>query len=1098
MIDIDPFATQHDAAESGATELRAVGFESVEEIGRGGFGTVYRCREPSLDRTVAVKILTADLDEENRARFFREQQAAGRLTGHPNVVNVLHTGITDTGRPFIVMPYYAQDSLHRRLRRHAPLPMGEVLRIGVKIAGALASAHRLGVLHRDVKPGNILLTDYGEPALSDFGIAHFAGGFKTETGIVTGSPAFTAPEVVTGGLPSAAADVYGLGATLFAAITGHVAFERHSGEQLVAQFLRITSGPAPDPRQFGIADDVGLIIEEAMSADQATRPSAETLGQRLRESQHRHRLPVDEMSVYSARSDGPPRRLVGTTASGSEASSRTGGAAIVSVWSRTGELPLELTSFVDRRTELARAKNLLSTERLVTLTGIGGVGKTRLALRVAAKTKRSFADGVRLVELGELRDETLLPSVVTGALRIRDRSMRPVLDVLAEFLDEKELLLVLDNCEQVVAAVAQLAESLLRRCAGLKILATSREPIGVGGEAVLLVPPLSVPNPDRPARSMSQNDAVKLFVDRGVDAVPGFELAEENRAVITRICQKLDGLPLPIELAAARLRAMSVEQILARLTERYSLLTQGSRAAPSRQKTLQMCIDWSYDLCTPAEQDMWAQLSTFSGGFTLSAAEQVCDVRSTSMEFLDVVGFLVEKSILIREEFGTAVRFRMLDTLREYGRQKAQAAGVYDRLCGRHCDWCERLALSAEAEWIGPRQIEWINTIVREQSNVRDASEFCVRNRPDVGARIASSLLSFWISQGGTTEGRRWLSRFAEVADGPPTVGQAKAIHAAALGAVVQGDIPTAAKLVEAGRALARRSSDPLLRAHVDHAIGDTALFSGDFLKARTHLEKAADVYTERKLLHLKVMTSLTLGLSFELLNEHARAIECYEQILAITEAHGETMYRTYALWALAIAVWKQGDRDRAIRLLEKALRMLRKVNDRLNVSMCLQVLAWIVGEGRDSTRAAVLMGASEKISRSVGSSIVILPGLTSFQVASEQQIRRSLGEPGFKAAHRKGVALGLQEAIDFALGEQGQRTRTPTAHSATHLTKRELEVSELVAEGLTNKEIATRLVISVRTAQGHVEHVLIKLGFTSRAQIATWFATSKSEQDGG
>ncbi|MFI7166961.1 protein kinase [Rhodococcus erythropolis] len=1097
MMGIDPFATQQDVSGSGAAELVASGFESVHEIGRGGFGIVYRCREPSLDRTVAVKILTADLDEENRARFFREQRAAGRLTSHPNIVNVLHTGITDTGRPFIVMPYCAQDSLDNRLRRHAPLPIGEVLRIGVKIAGALESAHRLGVLHRDVKPGNILFTDYGEPALSDFGIAHFAGGFETETGVVTGSPAFTAPEVVIGGLPSEAADVYGLGATLFAAITGHVAFERRSGEQLVAQFLRITSEPVPDPREYGIADDVGLIIEEAMSGDQTTRPSAETLGQRLRESQLSHGLPVDEMSLYSVPADAPSRRWVGVTASGSEPSSRSGGTAIVSVWARTGGLPLELTSFVDRRAELARAKNLLSTARLVTLTGIGGVGKTRLALRVAAGTKHSFAGGVRLVELGELRDETLVPSVVAGALGIRDRSVRPVRDVLAEFLNENDLLLVLDNCEQVVAVVATLVEFLLRRCADLKILATSREPIGIGGEAVLLVPPLPVPDPDRPARGGSQNDAVKLFVDRGVEAVPGFALAEDNRVVIARICQKLDGLPLPIELAAARLRAMSAEQILGRLTERYSLLTRGGRAAPSRQQTLQMCIDWSYDLCSPAEQEVWTQLSIFSGGFTLSAAEQVCDVRLTSTEFLDVVGYLVEKSILIREESGADVRFRMLDTLCEYGRQKARVAGVYDRLRGRHCDWCESLAVAAEAEWIGPGQIEWINTIVQEQSNVREASEFCVRNRPEVGARIAASLLSFWISQGGTTEGRRWLSRFAEVADGPPTVEQAKAIHAGALGAAVQGDIPAAAKLVEAGRALARRSSDPLLRAHIDHAVGDTALFSGDFLEAQTHLEKAVEVFAERELLHLKVMTSLTLGLSFELLNDSVRAIECYEQILAITEAHSETMYRTYALWALAIAVWRRDDdQDRAIRLLEQALRLLRKVNDRLNVSMCLQALAWIVAEGKDSTRAAVLMGASEKISRSVGSSIVILPGLTSFQVASEQKIRKSLGGPSFSAAHRKGVALGFQKAIDFALGERDQRTRTSTARPVSHLTKRELEVSELVAEGLTNKEIAARLVISPRTAQGHVEHVLIKLGFTSRTQIATWVKASRSDVD--
>lgn len=240
MTEIDPFATQFDAAGSVAAELAASGFADATEIGRGGFGVVYRCAQPLLDRIVALKVLTADLDEENRARFFREQKAAGRLTGHPNIVNVFQTSVTDSGRPFIVMPYYAQDSLETRIRHRGPLPLSEALRLGVKIAGALESAHRLGILHRDVKPGNVLLTDYGEPALSDFGIAHFAGGFETGTGIVTGSPAFIAPEVVAGEPASAAADVYGLGSTLFATLTGHAAFERRSGERLVAQFLRVT------------------------------------------------------------------------------------------------------------------------------------------------------------------------------------------------------------------------------------------------------------------------------------------------------------------------------------------------------------------------------------------------------------------------------------------------------------------------------------------------------------------------------------------------------------------------------------------------------------------------------------------------------------------------------------------------------------------------------------------------------------------------------------------------------------------------------------------------------------------------------------------
>jgi non-specific serine/threonine protein kinase len=407
VTEADPFATQGDVSGSVTAELAAAGFEDAREIGRGGFGVVYRCLQISLARTVAVKVLIADLDELNRTRFLREQRAAGQLTGHPNVVNVLQVGVTDNGRPFIVTPYLAQGSLDARIHRDGTLPLEEVLRFGVKLAGALGTAHRQGILHRDVKPGNILLTDYGEPALTDFGIAHIAGGFETTTAVVTGSPAFTAPEILAGESASAAADVYALGATLFAAITGHAAFERRSGEQLVAQFLRISSAPVPDPREHGVLEDVSAIIEHAMSGDPGRRPSAAELGELLQASQRRHGFPVDEMALTP--DPGVVQESTRSAPADSSSPEREPGGrwpAPTSDSVRTGGLPLELTSFVGRRTELAEAKNLLSTSRLGTLTGIGGVGKTRLAVRVATTAQRDFPDGVFLVELAELRDQS--------------------------------------------------------------------------------------------------------------------------------------------------------------------------------------------------------------------------------------------------------------------------------------------------------------------------------------------------------------------------------------------------------------------------------------------------------------------------------------------------------------------------------------------------------------------------------------------------------------------------------------------------------------------------------------------------------------------
>ena len=294
----DPLATQRGGLIADIpAELRGEGFDEVEEIGRGGFGVVYRCAQPTLDRAVAVKVLNSDLDADNLERFLREQRAMGRLSGHPNIVNIMQVGTIASGRPYLVMPYYQKDSLEALIRKHGPLDWVETLSIGVKLAGALEAAHRVGTLHRDVKPGNILLSDYGEPQLTDFGIARISGGFQTSTGMIAGSPAFTAPEILEGKTPTPASDVYSLGATLFCALTGHAAFERRRGEEVVAQFLRITSQPIPDLREQGLPQDVSALIERAMARDPADRPgSAAQLGDELRQVQRHNNLTVDEMA----------------------------------------------------------------------------------------------------------------------------------------------------------------------------------------------------------------------------------------------------------------------------------------------------------------------------------------------------------------------------------------------------------------------------------------------------------------------------------------------------------------------------------------------------------------------------------------------------------------------------------------------------------------------------------------------------------------------------------------------------------------------------------------------------------------------------------
>ncbi|WP_328715997.1 protein kinase domain-containing protein [Nocardia salmonicida] len=1087
MVGDDSPRTQRDVIMPVSVELSASGFEDGEEIGRGGFGVVYRCRQVALDRTVAVKVLTTELDEDNQTRFLREQKVMGRLTGHPNIVTVLQVGVTASGRPYLVMPYHPLDSLDAWVRRRGPMPVQTVLWIGVKIAGALESAHRLGIVHRDVKPGNILLTDYGEPALTDFGIARIVGGFETATGILTASPAFAAPEMLGGETPTAAADVYGLGATLFCALTGHAAYERRSGEQVVAQFLRITSQPVPDLRAGGIPDDVAAVVESAMNRDLQQRPSAAEIGEAIQQIQRHHGYPVGEMALH-----GKPVAAEGIWdhAPSMPESARW---QIVEDRGSTRELPLELTSFVDRRAEVAEIKALLSVSRLVTLAGIGGVGKTRLALRAASNARRDVADGVWMIDLADVRDPVLLVDVVAAGMGMRDDSAQPMRQVLVEFLRSRETLLLLDNGEQVAQALAELVAELLPACPSVRILVTSREPLDVAGESVLRVRPLAVPGPDvEPTlHGLPKYDAVSLFADRAAAVVPGFAVADDNKAAVVGICSRLDGLPLAIELAAARMRAMSPEQILQRLTDRFALLTRGSRTAPRRQQTLRWCIDWSYQLCTPVEQRLWARLSVFAGGFELDAAEQVCGADLAPENLLDALSSLVDKSIVNRDEVDGVVRFRMLESMRDYGREQLQEFGEGRDLRRRHRDWGQRLVLDSVADWISDRQPDWLARLDREQPNLRDALEFSLSedsaDSADAGLRTANALFGFWSFRGRYGEGRRWLDRALTHPDAGSIPDRVKALEACVFMAAAQRDLRSAASLLERARALADQDRTPMNQALIAYASGTLALYRDEPARAVSHFERAVEVFASNRRGYLHISALMLLGWAHAAQGDIPRAIEYHEQMLSIAEECGESLYRSTALWSLGIAAWQQGERSRAQQLLQESMRVNRRMHSPVVAALDLEGLAWTRTNG-DAERAAVLMGAAENLLRASASGFSVFPGLTNVHDECELTVRRALGERRFDTAFRRGQAMGHNAAVSYALGEAPPRDATALASQLT-LTKRERQVADLVAQGLTNKQIAARLVISQRTAGGHVEHILTKLGFTSRAQIAAWIA---------
>ena len=770
----------------------------------------------------------------------------------------------------------------------------------------------------------------------------------------------------------------------------------------------------------------------------------------------------------------------------------------------TGNLPAELSSFVGRRGELAEVRRLLAESRLVTLTGIGGVGKTRLALRAAAGLRRAFRDGVWLVRLDQLRDQALVAQAVAAALGLQDRAGYAPAATLADYLAGRQLLLVLDNCEHLVDAAAKLADLLLRAAAGLRVLATSREALTMTGETVLSVPPLPVSEAGRPltAAELARFPAVGLFAERAAQAVPGFTVTEANMAAVAGICRQLEGLPLAIELAAARLPVLSPEQIEARLGDRLGLLTRGSRTQPDRQQTLRASIEWSYELCSAAERLLWARLSVFAGGFELDAAEGICaDHRLAAGQVLELLAALAGKSILIAAHGEGVARYRLPETLREYGHERLQESGEYTALRRRHRDWHEQLARRVDTDWLSHQMTEWTARLFREHANVAAAQDFCQAEpgEAEAGLRIALHVwLFYYWDPGHVSEGRYRLSQALARAR-EPTVWRARGLLLDGFLAAVSGDRDAVQPLLEQGTGLAGRMNDPATRAFAAWAAGHVCLFAGDLPQAIVHYEDAlavlpaAAVYGRQRA-RLLVCLAQAAGLA----GDEQRAADCHREVLVLTEAGSEfirSWYSAWSLWGLGTAAWRRGDLDRATGLQRQSLRLREGLNERMGSTWCVEVLAWIAAAQRRYERAAVLLGAATGLLQSMGTALSGFEHLVGYHRDCERQARHALGEPAFQAAHHRGRELPAADAVAYALQQPAgnpEKPPAPAVSAEAPLTARELQVARLIAAGRSNKEIAAELVIAQRTAENHVEHILAKLGFTSRAKVAAWVAASQ------
>jgi non-specific serine/threonine protein kinase len=757
-------------------------------------------------------------------------------------------------------------------------------------------------------------------------------------------------------------------------------------------------------------------------------------------------------------------------------------------------LPAQLTSFIGREREIAEVKRLLSATRLLSLTGEGGIGKTRLALRVAADYVGAYANGVWHVELGTLADPAGVPQAVAAVLGVRAQPGRPLATALAHVLKPKELLLVLDNCEHVADACAALAAQLLRACSRLKVLVATRIALGTPGETTWRVRQLSLPDPELPQTvdTVLDYEAPRLFAERAAAARPSFVLTEQNLPAVVEVCRRLDGIPLAIELSAARVGALTAQQIAARLGDRFRLLEGGSRAGPTHHQTLRALVDWSHELLSGAERRLFRQLAVFAGGWSLEAAERVCGDEQTRLRagaepkrVLDVLEQLVDKSLVLAEEQQGEMRYRMLETIRQYAEEKLLDSRDGEVIRARHKAWIVSLAEAMETELRGPREAAWLTRLEREHANLTAALNWSQGRRRHLASRLRlmTLLFRFWYVHGYFAEGLRWLEEALRGTRPLRSPLRVEALNDAGLLAWAQGDYPKALSMCGEALNLARALGDKRGVAFASSVLGRVLREKGEQAQAVECFEKCLACYSELGDEWGTALALENLGSMAWLRGDTDEAARLAEQSLALCKKMGNQRGIAIALSALGQVAWHGGNVRRAGTLLRDSLALLGELEDKRRIAQVLGCLGALEIRQRDYGRGATLLAAAEALSEEVGAEPP-----TAFLAASDEAAaaaRLALGEAGFARAVGAGRALRTEQAIAYALAAQSLTDAT----SVPSLTERELEVSRLIAKGLSNRGIAAELVISELTAETHVRNILRKLQLSARTQIAAWAA---------
>jgi predicted ATPase len=1010
-------------------------YRLVEEVGRGGMGVVYKAEDTKLGRLVALKFVSEPLPGDTSAleRFQREARTASALD-HPNICTIYEIG-EHAGLPFIAMQYLEGQTLDQRISGK-PLPIDEVFEIGIQISDALEAAHAVGIIHRDIKPTNVFVTRRGQAKILDFGIAKLSHELRTGASGLSGRLATTVDAVFT--LPGAQVGTLAklaLGSEELSDICTTAASQTQPG--MILGTVQYMSPEQASGRPLDFRSDqfsFGLVLYEMATGKRAfeRKTQAETLLAIVREEPE----PIGSLNpeappplcwvVERCLAKEPEKRYFSTRDLARDLAAirdRLSDLQRKRPATRPSNLPVPGSALVGRDKELAAAKGLLLRRdvRLVTVTGPGGIGKSRLALEVVRDMAEHFSSGVYFVPLAAVTEPSLITFVIAQTLGVRETGGQAQLETLKEYLQNslrEPMLLLLDNFEHLVASAPMLAE-LLALAPSLKVLVTSRAALHVYEEHEFPVSPLALPDVKTlpPLEVLSQYSAITLFVQRAAAVKPDFKLTEDNAPAVAEICARLDGLPLAIELAAARAKLLSPSAMRTRLASSLQLLTGGARDLPARQQTLRQAIDWSYDLLNAPEQKLFRRLSVFVGGCTLEAVESVCDTKKDlGLGVLDGMASMVDKSLVRQiEQADGEPRFVTLKTIREYALGKMAASGEEAQTRRAHAAYCLVLAEEGAAEDTGANQTGWLDRFEIEHDNFRTALEWLTETgNAEWGLRLGVALFRFWEMREHLAEGRDRLGKLLKLKGAAaPTNARLRALFAAGVLAGEQGDYISAEVLSKESLEIARQLEDKRSIAVSLNALAVHARDRGDLAASRALFEESLVLWRELQdaLAVARALSNLANIVKLQEDYTHARSL--YEECLSIFREKGE---RTGVAWALnhqGDVASNQGDSVAARSLYEQSLATFRELDDRWGIAGSLADLGNLAREQKDYRAADSLYRESIGVFQELEHKRGIARLLESFacSAAAQSEPERSLRLAGAAAALRHSIGAPLTPA---------------------------------------------------------------------------------------